>query len=58
MIENSSLRSDDEHRRAVAKIEKLWGAPEGTPDGDRLDALIKLVEAYEEQRWPIAPTSS
>jgi HTH-type transcriptional regulator/antitoxin HigA len=37
----------------MAEIERLWGAAEGTPEGDRLDVLVTLVEAYEASRWSI-----
>jgi antitoxin component HigA of HigAB toxin-antitoxin module len=47
------IRTDDDHRRALAEIEKLWGAREGTSDGDKLDILVTLVEIYEERRWPL-----
>jgi HTH-type transcriptional regulator/antitoxin HigA len=46
------IRTDQDHRQALAQVEKLWGAREGTPDGDRLDVLVTLIEAYEERRWP------
>lgn len=46
------IRTDEEHRAALAEIEALWGAAEGTPEGDRLDVLATLVDAYEERRWP------
>jgi len=46
------IRTDQDHRKALAQVEKLWGAREGTPDGDRLDILVTLIEAYEERRWP------
>lgn len=46
------IRTDQEHRAALAEIEKLWGAAEGTPEGDRLDVLATLVDAYEDKRWP------
>jgi len=32
------IRTDKDHRAAIAKIEKLWGASIGTPEGDKLDA--------------------
>jgi antitoxin component HigA of HigAB toxin-antitoxin module len=35
------------------QIEKLWGASSRTPEGDKLDILVTLVETYEERRWPI-----
>jgi HTH-type transcriptional regulator/antitoxin HigA len=47
------IRNDVDHRTALAEIEKLWGAPLGTPEGDKLDILVMLVEAYEERRWPL-----
>lgn len=47
------IRTDDDHRAALEEIETLWGAAEGTPDGDRLDVLATLVEAYEGKRWPV-----
>jgi HTH-type transcriptional regulator / antitoxin HigA len=37
----------------IAEIDQLWGAADGTPEGDKLDILVTLVEAYEERRWPL-----
>ncbi len=47
------IRTDKDHRAALAEIEKLWGASSRTPEGDKLDILVMLVETYEERRWPI-----
>jgi HTH-type transcriptional regulator/antitoxin HigA len=47
------IRSDADHTEALAEIESLWGAPVGSREGDKLDVLTTLVEAYEEKRWPI-----
>lgn len=47
------IRTDEDHHSALAEIEKLWGAPEGTPKGDKLDILVTLVETYEDRRWPL-----
>jgi HTH-type transcriptional regulator / antitoxin HigA len=47
------IRTDDDHQAALREIEALWGAKAGSADGDRLDVLATLVEAYEEQRWPV-----
>jgi len=49
------IRNDKEHRAALREIEALWGAPEGSAEGDTLDVLLALVEIYEEKRWPIDP---
>jgi HTH-type transcriptional regulator/antitoxin HigA len=47
------IRTDADHQRARREIERLWGSPERTPEGDALDVLVTLANAYEEQRWPI-----
>ena len=47
------IRTDKDHRAALAEIEKLWGASSRKPEGDKLDILVTLVETYEERRWPI-----
>ena len=48
------IRNDRDHKAALAKIEKLWGAPIGSPEGNQLEVLVTLVETYEERRWPIS----
>ena len=52
-MEIRPIRTDKDHRDALAEIDKCWGAPEGTDEGDRLDVLLALVEIYEVKRWPI-----
>lgn len=47
------IRSDKAHHAALREIEALWGAAEGSADGDKLDVLLALVEIYEAKRWPI-----
>ena len=46
------IRTDKDHKAALAEIEACWGAPEGSEQGDKLDVLIALVEIYEAKRWP------
>jgi HTH-type transcriptional regulator / antitoxin HigA len=45
------IRNDADHEAAMAEVERLWGAKDGTPDGDRLDVLATLIEGYEAKRW-------
>jgi len=47
------IRTDEDHRAALAEIDRLWGAAAGTADGDKLDILTMLVEAYEDRHWPL-----
>src|ERR1700737_4152724 len=53
IMEIRPIRTDKDHRAALSEIEKLWGASSGTPEGDKLDILVTLVETYEERRWPL-----
>ncbi|QUS39620.1 helix-turn-helix domain-containing protein [Tardiphaga alba] len=47
------IRSESDHEAAMAEVERLWGAESGTPDGDRLDLLITLIDAYESRAYPM-----
>ncbi|MGH8058458.1 MAG: helix-turn-helix domain-containing protein [Candidatus Entotheonellia bacterium] len=49
------IKTEADYERALAEIEQLWGAAENTPEGDTLDILLTLVEAYEETHYPIDP---
>lgn len=42
-----------EHERALERIEELFTAKPGTPDGDELELLLLLVETYEAKEYPI-----
>jgi len=47
------IKTHADHEAALKEIERLWGAEEGTPEGDNLDILLTLVDAYEEIHFPI-----
>ncbi len=51
-MEIRPIKSDKDHRAALAEIDACWGAAEGSEEGDRLGVLLALVEIYEEKRWP------
>ena len=51
-MEIHPIRNDDDHAAALREIERLWGAADGTEEGDKVDILATLVEKYEERRWP------
>jgi antitoxin component HigA of HigAB toxin-antitoxin module len=50
------IRTDEDHRAALAEIEAFRGAVAGTEEGDKLDVLLALVEIYEARRSPIDAT--
>ena len=49
------IRRKADYEAAMAEIERLWGARSGTPEGDRLDILATLVDAYENEHYPMDP---
>jgi HTH-type transcriptional regulator / antitoxin HigA len=53
VLEIRPIRTDEDHRAALAEIEACWGAPEGSEEGDKLEVLVALVELYEAKRWPV-----
>jgi len=54
-VEIQPIKTEADYDAALAEVDRLWGSPEGTADGDRLDVLLVLVESYEAQHYPIAP---
>jgi HTH-type transcriptional regulator/antitoxin HigA len=49
------IRSEADYEKSLAEVERLWGAKSGTQEGDRLDVLATLIDAYEAQQYPMDP---
>lgn len=47
------IRTERDHERAVARISESMSARPGTPEGDELDVLATLVDAYETKHHAI-----
>ena len=47
------IRTEADYKAALAEIETPMNAITGSPEGDRLDVLATLVEAYEAVHVPI-----
>ena len=41
------IRTEEDHKRTLARIDEIFDAEEGTPEGDELDVLVDLVMYYE-----------
>jgi HTH-type transcriptional regulator/antitoxin HigA len=54
-VEIQPIKTERDYDAALAEVEALWGAQPDTPEGDKLDVLITLVEAYEARHHPIFP---
>ena len=49
------IKTKADHRRALKEIESLMSARPGTVQGERLDVLVTLVEAWERKNVPMDP---
>lgn len=47
------IKTEADHRAALARIDELWEAEPNSPEGDELEVLVTLVDAYEETHFPI-----
>ena len=52
-MEVTPIKTKRDYRRTLKEIEGLMGAKRRTPEGDRLDVLVTLVEAWEAKHTPI-----
>jgi HTH-type transcriptional regulator/antitoxin HigA len=54
-VEIKPIKTEADHDAALAEIEVLLGSEPGTAEYDLLEVLSILVEAYEDERYPIPP---
>ena len=47
------IKSNRDYRRVLREIEGLMNARRNSPEGDRLDVLVTLVEAWERKHHPL-----
>ncbi len=49
------IKTEQDYQEALQEVDKLIDAKSNTPDGDKLDILVTLIEAYEEKNHPVLP---
>ena len=47
------IKTESDYRAALAEVETLMLAEPGTPEGEKLDVLTTLLEAYERNHYPM-----
>ncbi len=47
------IRTKADYRAALKAVDSLMGAKARSPEGDRLDVLVTLIEGYERQHFPM-----
>ena len=51
------MKTEEDYKAALAQVDMLSDADEGTDEFDRLDVLVTLIESYEAKHYPIGPPS-
>ena len=54
-MEIKPIKTEVDYEAALGEVEKLMNAKMDTPEGDRLDVLVTLIEKYEEKNYPVLP---
>ena len=54
-MEIKPIKSEQDYKMSIKRIDELWGAKRDTPEGDEFDLLCTLAESYEMKHYPIAP---
>lgn len=52
-MEIKPIKTKADYRAALKEIETLMAAERDTPEGERLDVLVTLVEAYERKHYQL-----
>jgi HTH-type transcriptional regulator/antitoxin HigA len=47
------IKTKADHEQDLARVEALWDAEPNTSEGDELDVLVTLIEAFESKHYPI-----
>ncbi|MFA5327318.1 MAG: helix-turn-helix domain-containing protein [Prolixibacteraceae bacterium] len=49
------IKTEEDYKIALSRLEAIFDAPIGTPESDEADILALLVDEYEKQHYPIDP---
>ena len=55
MARFTHILTDEDYDRALTRMNEIFQADIGTPEGDERDALFDLIEEYESEHYPIDP---
>ena len=52
-MEIKPIKTDKDYKQALERLESIFDAKKGSPDGDELEVLGILVDQYENEHFPI-----
>ncbi len=54
-MEIQPIKTETDYTKALQAVEGLMNVKKDTPEGDKLDVLVTLIEAYEAKHHPVLP---
>lgn len=54
-MELKPIKNNREYKAALSEIDALFEVPDNTPEADKLEMLVMLVEKYETRHHPVPP---
>jgi HTH-type transcriptional regulator/antitoxin HigA len=55
LMHHKVIKTEEDYERALERLEVIFDAQFGTPEGDELELLTLLIETYEDEHYPIDP---
>lgn len=49
------IKTEEDYEAALDRLDKIFDAPEDSPDSDEADLLALLIDEYEQKVYPIEP---
>ena len=53
MINLKPICTEADYEAMLARIDEIFDAEHGSPEGKELDALVDLIESYESKNFPM-----
>jgi HTH-type transcriptional regulator/antitoxin HigA len=47
------INTEQEYNQALERLEVIFDAPAETPEGDEAELLVRLIENYENENYPV-----
>lgn len=51
---SAKIETEAEYDTALKRVEEIWNAEQGTPEGEELDKLVDTIEEYEAVHYTIS----
>ena len=53
MVTIKPVKTEEDYDSALIRMEEIFHAEEGTPEGDESEILMLVIERYEDEHYPI-----